>query len=95
MPIAKRIRCGSIRCVRTTLDIDEDVLSAAKELAAQENSTAGKMLSEYFRRGLQAALLPVGKGRRFAVKNGIPVLPARAELVTTEHIRKLMEEEGI
>jgi len=39
--------------MRTTLDIDDDVLFAAKEIAAKERKTAGKILSEYFRRGIQ------------------------------------------
>jgi hypothetical protein len=29
------------------------------------------------------------------MKNGIPILPSRGEVVTTEHIRSIMEEEGI
>ncbi len=40
--------------MRTTLDIDANVLVAAKELAAKERKTAGKILSEFFRRSLQA-----------------------------------------
>ncbi|HLE82721.1 MAG TPA: antitoxin, partial [Thermoanaerobaculia bacterium] len=35
--------------MRTTLDIDEDVLEAAKELAAVHRKTAGKVLSELAR----------------------------------------------
>jgi len=30
--------------MRTTLDIDDDVLAAAKELAAGQKTTAGKMI---------------------------------------------------
>ena len=36
--------------MRTTLDIDDDVLLAAKELAAAQVTTAGKVLSELARR---------------------------------------------
>ena len=39
--------------MRTTLEIDDDVLFAAKEIAARERKTAGKIVSEIFRRGLQ------------------------------------------
>ena len=56
--------------MRTTLDIDEDVLSAAKELAQMRGSTAGKVLSELARIGLR----PAAPG---AVRNGVPVLPPR------------------
>jgi hypothetical protein len=34
-------------------------------------------------------------GQPYAMKNGIPVLPSRGELVTTEHIQHLMDHEGI
>jgi len=58
--------------VRTTLDLDEDVLAAVKELAATRKSTAGKVLSELAR----AALTPTGSVR---FRNGVPVLPRRPE----------------
>ncbi len=84
--------------MRTTLDIDDDVLFAAKELAAKERKTAGKILSEFFRRGIQAGVsspAPVKPGQPYALKNGIPILPSRGEVVTTDHIQRIMEEEGI
>jgi len=34
--------------MRTTLEIDDDVLHAAKEIAAKERKTAGKIVSEFF-----------------------------------------------
>jgi len=80
--------------MRTTLDIDDDVLAAAKELAAKEKSTAGKIISEIFRRGIQPSA-KAKDGRPFAMKNGVPVMPSRGNLVTSEHIRKIMDEEGI
>lgn len=56
--------------MRTTLDIDDDVLQAAKELAAARRRTAGQVLSELARKGLE----PAPRGR---VRNGVPVLPGR------------------
>ncbi len=56
--------------MRTTLDIDDDVLEAAKELAASRRSTAGKVLSDLARKALQ----PAAKAR---VRNGVPLLPRR------------------
>ena len=38
--------------MRTTLDIDGDVLQAAKELAALHGKTAGQILSELARKAL-------------------------------------------
>lgn len=84
--------------MRTTLDIDDDVLFAAKELASKERKTAGKILSKIFRRSLQSnATTPSGveSGKGYTLKNGIPVLPSRGEVVTTQHICRIMEDEGI
>jgi hypothetical protein len=53
--------------VRTTLDIDDDVLQAAKELADHRKTTAGKILSELARQALE----PTG---RQTVRNGVPLL---------------------
>ena len=55
--------------MRTTLEIDDDVLQAAKEIAAAEGRTAGKVLSELARKGLT----PVRQKVR--VRNGVPLLP--------------------
>ena len=38
--------------MRTTLDIEDDVLQAAKELAQREGGTAGRVISTLARRGL-------------------------------------------
>ena len=38
--------------MRTTLDIDEDVLEAAEELAERQNKTPGQVISELVRRGV-------------------------------------------
>jgi hypothetical protein len=57
--------------VRTTLDIADDVLQAAKELAALRGATAGQILSELARKGLQAP------GPAVRLRNGVPLLPRR------------------
>jgi len=59
-----------ISAMRTTLDLDEDILQAAKELAASRRTTAGRVLSELARK----ALAPTRPAR---VRNGVPVLPRR------------------
>jgi len=74
--------------MRTTLDIDEDVLKAAKELASMRGTTAGRVLSELAR----IALAPrPSSGRK---RNGVPTLPRRrgAGLVTQEIVNRLREE---
>lgn len=59
-----------ISAMRTTLELDEDVLQAAKELASARGTTAGKVVSELARK----ALTPARAGR---VRNGVPLLPRR------------------
>jgi hypothetical protein len=58
------------RDVRTTLDIDDDVLQAAKELASVHQMTAGQMLSELARQALS-------RPQSHRERNGVPVLPRR------------------
>ena len=56
--------------MRTTLDIADDVLFAAKELAAHRRMTTGQVLSDLARKALEAP-------RTMKVRNGVPVLPRR------------------
>jgi hypothetical protein len=76
------------QAVRTTLDIDEDILEAAKELAAKRGSTAGRVLSELARN----ALAPRDRSAR--KRNGVPILPPRprSRLVTPEVVNRLRDE---
>jgi len=77
--------------MRTTLDIEDDVLQAAKELAQREGATAGQVISALARRGLASPSVKKSSGSR----NGVPVLGARGEVVTLERIQKLMDQEGV
>ena len=74
--------------MRTTLDIDEDVLFAAKELAADQKKTAGKVLSELARNALRG-----GRKGEVKIRNGFAVLPSRGAIVTAELVERLLEEE--
>lgn len=56
--------------MRTTLDIDDDILQAAKELAAIRRRTAGQVLSDLARKALEPAPGP-------RLRNGVPILPRR------------------
>lgn len=56
--------------MRTTLDLDDDVLQAAKELASIRGTTAGRVVSELIRKALEPT-------RAARVRNGVPVLPRR------------------
>jgi hypothetical protein len=78
--------------MRTTLDIEDDVLQAAKELAQRQGSTAGQIISKLARLGLKA---PAATKKSASTRSGVPLLPARGEVVTLEHIRQLMDQEGV
>ena len=78
-----------VQRMRTTLDIDQDVLQAAKELAAIRKTTAGKMISELARKGLQPREdLP-------EVRNGVPLMPPRdgEGPVTSELVNRLRDKD--
>ena len=80
--------------MRTTLDIDNDVLQAAKELAKAEKKTAGQMLSELARKGLVTPTGPSGRAgpHGLVLENGWYVLPSRGGIVTTELVERLLLE---
>jgi len=77
--------------MRTTLDIDEDVLRAAKELARREKKTAGAVISELTRRALTA---PPPGARQPKSVHGFRPFPKRGGIVTNEQIDKLREEDA-
>lgn len=74
--------------MRTTLAIDDDILAAAKGLAAQQRKTVGEVISDLVRKALQPA------GSRDAVRNGVPLLPSRpgAAPATLELVNRLRDE---
>lgn len=74
--------------MRTTLAIDDDVLAAAKGLAAQQRKTVGEVISDLARRSLSP--LPSRGGFR----NGIPLLPAvdNPVRVTSELVKQLQDD---
>ena len=73
--------------MRTTLDLDDDVLQAVKELAEFRGSTAGRVLSELARKALE----PAGRPR---LRNGVPLLPSRpdAPRLTMKKVNELRDE---
>lgn len=80
--------------MRTTLDIDEDVLLAAKEHAARERKSIGTVISDLARESLRRP--PATAARRGARRGGrFAVLPQREELITVEHVRGIRDTEGV
>ena len=79
--------------MRTTLDIADDVLQAAKERARRERKTAGEIISELARSALNA---PSGSMRAQEPKAryGFRPFPKRGGIITNELIDRLREDDA-
>ncbi|MEE8367182.1 MAG: antitoxin [Thermoanaerobaculia bacterium] len=73
--------------MRTTLDLDQDVLAAAKEIASSDKTTAGKVVSDLVRRALCAG--PAAS----KVRNGFELLAGGGVPVTSQQIEGLLEDD--
>jgi hypothetical protein len=74
--------------MRTTLTIDDDILSAAKEMAQIEDKSVGEVISALARRALSP------EESKVKTRNGVPLLKVRkgAPRVSSELIHQLREE---
>jgi hypothetical protein len=79
--------------MRTTLDIADDVLQAARERAQRERKTIGEMISELARRALMTPSGPVSVKEPKAVY-GIRPFASRGGIVTNELIDRLSEDDA-
>ena len=57
--------------MRTTLNLDDDVLEVARQLARQRGSTAGEVISDLVRRALEPQAAP-------RMRNGVPLFVPKA-----------------
>jgi hypothetical protein len=73
--------------MRTTLELDDDVVAAARELAAGERRSLGAVISDLARRGLTPA--------RVEAEHGLPVIrvPAGTPAITSEMVRRALDED--
>ncbi len=78
--------------MRTTLDIAEDILYAAKELAKRELKTMGQVLTEPARKG-RGQSGPVADGYEEFLAFG--PMPSRGRVATSELIEGLHDDELI
>ena len=79
--------------MRTTLDIDDDVLEAAKERARRERKTAGKVISDLARDALTAPpRTPVALDPK--ARYGFRPFPKRGGIVTNATIDALREDDA-
>jgi hypothetical protein len=73
--------------MRTTVDLDSDLLAEAREIARLRGESLGRVLSDLLRRGLQP------EGARIEEQGGVPVLMHGANPlpVTSEMVRQLLD----
>ena len=76
--------------MRTTLDIDNDVLQAAKERARREKKTMGEIISELSRKALTSA----STEKPMKSLHGFRPFPKRGGVVTNDLIGKLREDDA-
>jgi hypothetical protein len=73
--------------MRTTLTIDPDILSAARQIAAAKSKSIGEVISELARRGLEARA-------QVTTRQGYPVFPVTrgAPPLTPQDVRRDEDE---
>jgi hypothetical protein len=75
--------------MRTTLEIEDEILLTVKQIARQRKTTAGSVVSSLLRESLQP--------KSFAIeyRDGVPVLPRRPNgpVIATELINRLLNED--
>lgn len=83
--------------MRTTLDIDDDVLQAAKDLARRQQITAGQVISRLLRERLNGLSPEVAGAAAEPAVNaaGFRPLPSRGVLISNELVNTLRDREGV
>ena len=73
--------------MRTTIDIDDDILLATREIARRRGIAMGRVISDLARQALSS-------GRQGGTRNGVPLLPVQsgAGIVTAELVKRLLDE---
>ncbi len=77
--------------MRTTLDLSDEILAAARAAAATNRRSIGSIISEWARAGLR------GAGRKTRDRRGFPVfdVPRGGPPITPELVARLINDEGI
>ncbi len=73
--------------MRTTLNLDDDVVAAARELAVGERRSLGSVISDLARRGLTPA--------RVDSADGLPVIrvPPGTPAITPSMVRRALDDD--
>jgi hypothetical protein len=87
--------------MRTTLDIADDVLFAAKEIAQREKKSLGQVMSDLARKAFAVGIYPpqadqtVPHVSERLAQYGIQPLPSRGAVISNELIERLRDAEGV
>lgn len=82
--------------MRTTLDIEDDVLAAAKEMASRQRVSAGTMISRLLREAMSGANgMKQSSGGGLRSVAGFQPFPAQGVLITDAQIDALRDAEGV
>ena len=81
--------------MRTTLTVADDALLVAKHYAAREKTSLGDAVSALIRAGARTHAAGVPPDTAAPLRGRFALLPARDEVITIEHVRELIEREGL
>lgn len=80
--------------MRTTLDIDDEVLAAVKELARRENASAGQVVSRLLHQSLTGGPAAPRTGKRRAAVGGFRPFSG-AKVASNDQVNALRDAEGV
>lgn len=89
--------------MRTTLEIDDDVLSVARDVARLKGTSLGKVVSEFARQALTAGAAVTAVGfesedelhRKLEALGLVPFSARGGQVVTDDMVNTLREQEGV
>lgn len=76
-----------------TIDIDSDLIEKAQSIALSNKESLGKVISTLLRQNCYTPAPKIVESDQY--RHGFRLLPPRGEIITPEHIRRLMDEGGI
>lgn len=82
--------------MRTTLNIEDDILANVKEMARREGVSTGRILSRLAREALTGKhLSPDAESREEKTVGGFRPFPSRDVVVSNEDVNRLRDKEGV
>jgi hypothetical protein len=79
--------------MRTTLQLDDDVLVAARVLARERRLSIGAVISDLVRQALKPPTVPTGVAQRSGLRL-LPVKPSGGGVVDLALVNQLRDEES-